>query len=184
MTLKEKDEGEPRPKLLLDEIPPTVRGGRVPMSEVDVATVIRLADSTDDVARTLTPLVSPGREVDGWICQVNWAIPRNKGDSSKYRYRDTPTLYEFTLRFPQKMQEHEVWIWGHNYDFDARAFGIPNDALKGVKGGDWVRISGVFRPGSKVEWGETKSSDILSLGEIFIRDVQMLDGGGEADRSK
>jgi hypothetical protein len=173
-----------RPKRIFERMPPAIRRQRFPMSEVDVATAIWRAESKDEVPGILTPLVAPGQAIEGWLCQVNWAVLRQQGGSSKYEYDGMPTLYEFTFRFPEGVGDYEVWLWAHNYDFGKRTFSIPNDDLKGIRDGDWVRIGGVFRPGSKVEWEPTKSSELLSLGELVLSRIQKLDVEAGSGRSQ
>ncbi len=106
--------------------------------------------------------------------KVNWSILRGAG-SSKYNYTGHPEVYELTLRFPEDLAGSEVWLWGHNYDFGARKFTCPNQKFEGVKDGDWVRVFGVLRTTSRMEWDRTKTGELLSLGEMIISDIRIVD---------
>ena len=79
------------------------------------------------------------------------------------------------LRFPEDLAGYEVLLWGHNYDFGARKFTCPNEKLEGVTKGDWVRVFGVLRTTSRIEWESTKADELLSLGEIIISDIRIVD---------
>jgi hypothetical protein len=108
--------------------------------------------------------------------KVNWSILRDKGGSSKYSYTAVPPVYEVTLRFPEDLAGYEVWLWGHNFDFGSRTVTCPNEKFESIKEGDWVRVFGVLRPTSRIEWEPTKADELLSLGEVIISDIQRADG--------
>ena len=94
-----------------------------------------------------------------------------------------PASYVCGLKFPGAADGHEVWIQGTNFDPQGRRLSVPNAALQDFNRGDWVRMSGTFRNGSKVKWEYVKSprdlppGDItyLSLGEIIISAIERVE---------
>jgi hypothetical protein len=135
---------------------------------------VRPTTSQTSASDGLERHVSPGREIDGWLMKVNWSILRGYG-SAKYNYAGFPPVYELTLRFPEDLAGYEVWLWGHNYDFGARKFTCPKEKFEGVKDGDWVKVFGVLRTTSRIKWEPTKADELLSLGEIIISDIRIVD---------
>jgi hypothetical protein len=80
-----------------------------------------------------------------------------------------------TLRFPDGIAGYEVLLWGHNYNFQSGEFTCPNRQFDQLKDGDWVRVFGILRPGSEVDWEPTKADEYLSLGEMAISDIQRVE---------
>ena len=177
---------------LFADIPASVRSKGLPASEVSLAADVRAAEerggealwrahnqvgvhpkpSQTSALDALKPHVPPGREIDGWLMQVNWSMLRDPGGFSNYRYNGAPPIYEVTLRFPENLAGYEVWLWGHNYDFRSRKFTCPNTKFDSIKDGDWVRVFGVLQPWSRIKWEPTKADELLSLGEMTISDIQ------------
>jgi hypothetical protein len=184
---------------LFADTPASVRRKGLPASEVSLAADVRAAEerggdalwrshealgahpttSQWSASDSLRQHVPPGREIDGWLMKVNWSILRDQEGSSKYSYTAVPPPYELTLRFPEDLAGYEVWFWGHNYDFGARKFTCPNKKFESIKKGDWVRVFGVLRPTSRIEWESTKADELLSLGEVIISDIQKADADEE-----
>ena len=180
---------------LFADVPASVRGKGLPASEVSLAADVRAAEEQGGKAlwmsheeldvrpnaprRTASDRlklhVPPGREIDGWLMRVRWSILRDRGGSSKYSYTGVPPVYELALRFPDDLAGYEVWLWGHNYDFRSREFKCPNGKFEAVKDGDWVRVFGILRPGSRIEWEPTKADELLSLGEMTISNIQRVE---------
>jgi hypothetical protein len=180
---------------LLGKAPLSIRNQGFPTSEVDLAFAIRHVEQSCEEAPlrshrvlgirptavenfakdVIRPFVPPGLRIDGWIMRINWSILRNGWGSSKYRYDDVPPIYELALLFPEELASSPVWLWGHNFDFQSKELTCPNREFQSIKDGDWVRVFGVLRPDSRVEWEATKSDDLLSLGEMFISHIQRLE---------
>lgn len=169
---------------LFADVPASIRSQILPGSQVSLATDVRAAEQRggeplwrDPESSALDPLkphVPPGRQIDGWLMRVHWSILRDQGGSSKYDYWHLPPIYELTLRFPEALADYGVLFWGHNYDFRSKEFTCPKEKFEGLKDGDWVRVFGVLRPGSRIEWETGKGGDSLSLGEITITDIQRV----------
>jgi hypothetical protein len=179
---------------LFADIPALVRRKGLPGSEVSLASDVRAAERrggdalwTSHRALGVRPTilqkyasdalkshVSPGREIDGWLMKVNWSTLRGYG-STKYDYTGFPPVYELTLRFPEDLAGYKIWLWGHNFDFGARKFTCPIEKFEGVKDGGWVRVFGVLRTTSRIEWELGKADELLSLGEMMISDIRIVD---------
>jgi hypothetical protein len=182
----------PTVRPLFADIPAPVWRKGLPGSEVSLASDVRAAEerggdalwtshdasfvyfTQTSASDGLKRHVSPGREIDGWLMKVNWSILRGP-ESVKYNYTGFPPVYELNLRFPEDLAGHAVCLWGHNYDFGARKFTCPNEKVKGVKDGDWVRVFGVLRTTSRIDWEPSKSDERLSLGEMIISDIRIVD---------
>ena len=180
---------------LFADMPTWVRRKGLPASEVGLATDVRAAEERggealwrshqalgvhpttwqSSASDSLKRHVPQGREIDGWLMKVNWLILRDQVGSSKYDYTGVPPAHEVTLRFPDDLAGYEVWLWGSNYDFGSRRFTCPNNRFEGLKDGDWVRVFGVLRMTSRIEWEPTKEDELLSLGELIISDIQKAD---------
>ena len=181
--------------VLLANLPPEIRRRCcVPLPEVDFASALKKAVELDKkelkqsreafgvrptkvqnrVAATLSPLVPPGLELEGWIFQVNWNILRHKGGSSKYQYREASPVTELTLRFPDGLGDYEIWLWGHNYNFHNNTYTSDNNKFAAIKSGDWVRVYGVLRNTSKVVWENGKNTEKLSIGELIISNIELI----------
>jgi hypothetical protein len=131
--------------------------------------------SQQKAVNVLKPLFPPGRIIEGWICELRGTILRDKGNGARYDYSGVPPVYEFIFKFPEPILGHDVWIWGHNYDFGHGRYSIPNARLQQFREGDWVRIDGVFRSRSTVEWQPAKRGpEPLSLGEITVGRIEKL----------
>jgi hypothetical protein len=180
---------------MLANIPASVRKKGLPASELSLAADARAAEERGGEALwkshhalgahsteaqtaasdRLIPHVRPNREIDGWVVQVRWSIVRDRGGSHRYYLAGAPPFYELSLRLPDELAGYEIWLWGYNYDFGSSEFSCPNIKLESVKDGDWVRVFGVLRPGSRVEWLPTKADELISLGDVIISDIQRLE---------
>ncbi len=149
--------------------------GRDALWESHEALGIHPSASQKSASESLGLHIAPGRAIDGWLMRVHWSILRDRGGSSKYDYTAVPPIYELTFCFPDKLAGYEVWLWGHNYDFRSRGFTCLNRKFEAIKEGDWVKVFGVVRPGSRMEWEGTKSDDFLSLGEVTISDIERVE---------
>jgi hypothetical protein len=187
------------PRPLFERIPASIREKGLPTSEVSLAAEVRSAEgrggdalrqshnetgvhpkpAQTSASEALKPHLAPGRKIDGWLMQVHWSILREGGGSSRYSYSGVPPVYEMSLRFPEDLAGYEISLWGHNYDFWSKEFTCPNPKFESIKEGDWVRVFGVLRPGSRIEWLPTKSDELLSLGEMTITDIQGAGVGQE-----
>jgi hypothetical protein len=173
----------PAPKLLFEELPPKIREHMFPMREIDLASSLDQAelDQHKTLPASLKAYASPGSRMDGWICQVKYAAPR-EGEGAESSKDDPPGTYYFALLLPQPLAGWQVWIVGDNYDPKTHQPSIPGSAFQEIKGGDWVRVGGVFREDSKLEWRSVKSSEYLppgtggylSLGHITVSSLEKL----------
>jgi hypothetical protein len=183
------------PELLLEKAPPSIRSQGFPTSQVDLAFAMRRVEERNleapsdahgspsilptaaqrAAADAIRSYVSPGLRIDGWLMRVNWSVLRDHGGSSRYSYDGLPPLYEVNLQWPQDLAGVSVWLWGHNFDFRSKEYTYPNRKLEPIKNGDWVRVFGVLRPASHVEWGYTKSDVLLFLGEMTISNIQKVE---------
>jgi hypothetical protein len=179
---------------LLAKTPLSVRNQGFPTSQVDLAFAMRRIDAKNEEALlrshealgvhptavqtsasdAIRPYVSPGLKIDGWLIRIHWSILRDQGGSSKYSYENVPPVYELCLEFPDELAGYAVWFWGHNFDFRSKKFTCPNEKFESIKDGDWVRVFGVLRPESRVEWEPTKSDELLSLGEMIISEIHRV----------
>jgi hypothetical protein len=180
---------------LFADTPASLRSKGLPDSQVSLAADVRAAEerggealwrshratgvlpttSQKSASDSLKLHVQPGRKIDGWLMKVGWSILRDRGGSSRYNYSGVPPVYELSLIFPESLAGYEVWLWGHNYDFPSKEFTCPNEKFEAIKHGDWVRVFGVLRPGSRIEWEPTKADELLSLGEMTISDIQRME---------
>jgi hypothetical protein len=171
-----------RSNLLFETMPGEVRHSLFPMAEIDVATEIRqiTSDSTE-APKNVEPYVTPGRRVQGWICQLKRA-GSNRGVGGAPSDVESSDFDEIVLLFPELVVGYQVWIKGSTRDPRSRQNSIPNDVFLHIKEGDWVRVSGVFRDDSKLRWEFMKSpvglpagqSAYLSLGEITVSSLERL----------
>lgn len=172
-----------QPRWIFEKMPVSVRDLRFSMSQIDTATLIRSSTSDKAVVEDLGAFLAPGRKIDGWICKVHWAILRELGGSDRYSYYGLPPMYEFVFEFPEDLRDHKVWLWGHNFVFAEPKYTVANEALRDVGEGDWVRIDGVIRAGSAVQWNLAPKlgPDLLSIGEVTVTHIAKLDAKTDAD---
>lgn len=154
-------------------LPDSIREQGLPASQIGFATDLRAAEvegrealwesrwesgifprpAQKAATDCLTLHTLPGRKIDGWVMLVGgWGIDRPD---------DT-----ISLRFPDDLAGYVVWLSGYS-DGDT--------SLGGIKAMDWVRVSGFFRPGSRMDWKPSKPDDVFSLGEITITDIQKVE---------
>ena len=117
----------------------------------------------------------PGRKIEGWSMQVGSPFQIDKGKDPKFIITQGPPGYRVTLRFPETLAGYEIWLSGYNYDSRAREFACPDRYFEAIKPNDWVRVSGVVRPGSGMEWEPGKPDESLSLGEMTICDIRRVE---------
>lgn len=75
------------------------------------------------------------------------------------------------FRFPDTLAGYQIWFRGCNYDFQSKRFACANKDFKAINTDDWVRVSGVIQPGSRLEWDWGKPDQELILGEMTISDI-------------
>jgi hypothetical protein len=77
--------------------------------------------------------------------------------------------------FPETLAGYSIWLSGYIEDSQLKKLACADQNIEAIKPNDWVRVSGVLRPGSRLdrEWG--KSDQSLSLGEITISGIQRVD---------
>jgi hypothetical protein len=155
--------GPTAPRPLLASLPHAVREKGIPGSEISLAADMRAAEDRGEAAafwksnevsgaRPDWALVSvpnwllvhahPGRKIDGWFMQVGWP-------TVWIGQRAAPRI---TLRFPETLANHTIWLRGFNYDPLSKELVCADRNFEAIKANDWVRVSGVLRPGSRLEW--------------------------------
>jgi hypothetical protein len=75
--------------------------------------------------------------------------------------------------FPEAASGSEALLHGGNYDRQNQRYAAPNLMFKDIADEDWVRISGVIRPNSKVERLH-KFPHWLTLGSLTITRIERL----------
>jgi hypothetical protein len=120
-------------------------------------------------SQALMRLVQPGRQFNGWLMQA-WPYRTNGMMDLTYSTLDPPG-YRVHLKFPDTIAGYEIWFMGCNYDFQARTFACANKNFEALKLGDWVRVSGVLQPGSRLEWDWGKPDQELILREMTISGI-------------
>ena len=151
-----------------------VRGGAA-LWESHMATGVFPFPAQKSAAESLRLHALPDRKIDGWLMQVGYAFRNDEGMDPKSLFTQGPPGYSVSLRLPANLAGYEIWLSGYNYDPETKTFACADLKLEAIKHNDWVRVSGVLRPDSGMEWKSGKPDDVLSLGEMTICDIQRVE---------
>jgi hypothetical protein len=91
--------------------------------------------------------------------------------ASQVPLRKWPTCLRGLPRIPGRVRRLRRLALGPQLRLSIEELTCPNEKFASIKDGDWVRVFGVLRPESRVEWEPTKSDELLSLGEMIISDI-------------
>jgi len=77
--------------------------------------------------------------------------------------------------FPDTLAGYPILLSGCNYDFQSKRFACANRCFEAINNYDWVRVSGVIRPESRIKWEWGKGDQELRLGEITISNIERVE---------
>ncbi len=182
------------PRPLFAFVPDSIREKALPGSEISLAADVRAAEERGGAALweshrfgappyyaqvsasdCLSLHVQQGRKVDGWLMQATGQYRIDGGMDPMYIFEQGPPGYHVTLRFPETLAGYHILLSGYNYDSQSKEFVCADRNFEPIKPNDWVRVSGVLRPGSRLKWNPSKGDDFLSLGEMTISDIQRVE---------